>query len=46
MVAILAPIRLEDGQVDGAILSCHKVHRSIQLDPRAEDGELLQGNLT
>lgn len=46
MVAILAPIRLEDGQVDGAILSCHKVHRSIQLDPRAEDGELLQGSLT
>lgn len=32
--------------MDGAILSCHKVHRSIQLNPRAEDGELLQGNLT
>lgn len=45
MVAILAPIRLENGQIDGAILSCHKVHRTIQLDPGVEDGELLQGNL-
>lgn len=45
MVAILAPIRLEGGEIDGAILSCHKVHRSIQLDPAVEDGELLTGNL-
>lgn len=45
MVAILAPIRLESGEVDGAILSCHKVHHTIQLDPAIEDGELLVGNL-
>ena len=45
MVAILAPIRLENGSIDGAILSCHKVHRTIQLDPAVEDGELLSGNL-
>ena len=45
MVAILAPIRLENGRIDGAILSCHKVHRTIQLDPAVEDGEQLSGNL-
>lgn len=45
MVAILAPVRLENGRIDGAILSCHKVHRTIQLDPAVEDGELLSGNL-
>lgn len=45
MVAILAPVKLENGKIDGAILSCHKVHRTIQLDPAVEDGELLSGNL-
>ena len=45
MVAILAPIRLESGEVDGAILSCHKVHHTIQLDPAIEDGELPAVNL-
>lgn len=45
MVAILAPIRLENGQLDGAIFSCHKIHRTILLDPSVEDGELLSGNL-
>lgn len=32
IVAILAPIRFEDGRVEGAVLSCHKVHRNIQMD--------------
>ena len=45
MVAILAPIRLENGKMEGAILSCHKVHRTIQLDPAVEDGQMLSGNL-
>lgn len=45
MMAILAPIRLENGKMEGAILSCHKVHRTIQLDPAVEDGQMLSGNL-
>ena len=40
MVVILSAIRLEDGRVDGATLSCHKVYRSLQMDPRTEDGEI------
>ena len=46
MVAILAPIRLEGWPGGRGNPFLHKVHRSIQLDPRAEDGELLQGSLT
>lgn len=45
MVAILAPIQLESGAIDGAIFSCHRVHRTIQLDPAVEDGVMLTGNL-
>lgn len=40
MVVILSAIRLEDGRIDGATLSCHKVYRSLQMDPRTEDGEI------
>ena len=45
MVAILAPVQLESGRIDSAIFSCHRVHRTIQLDPAVEDGVLLTGNL-
>ncbi len=46
MVIILAPIRLEDGSVEGAVLSCHKVRRSIQLDAEEGESELPRHNLS
>lgn len=45
MVVILAPIRLQDGRVEGAVLSCHKVRRSIQLDSGGAQGDLPSRNL-
>lgn len=46
IVAILSPIRFEDGRVEGAVLSCHKVHRNIQLDPHTGIGAKGQGNIS
>ena len=47
LVAILAPIRLVDGRVEGAVLSCHKVHRGIQLDaPQGQEGQRNLSGLT
>lgn len=45
MVVILVPVRLANGQSDGLMLSCHKIHRSIQVDSKSERGDKARVNL-